>query len=57
MSVRELRALRESVNEAIKSAMVRERSELKAKLEGRKPIDLNEIDLERERDAWMARKR
>ena len=50
MSVKELQDLRDSVDEAIRTAIRQARPELKAATAPPKMIDL-----ERERDAWKAR--
>ena len=52
MSVKDLLALRDQVDSAIRACIARSRAEATAKPVGSE----NVFDLERERDAWTARK-
>lgn len=55
MSVKELRALRARVDDAIRAQIAKSRAEFQAKT---LPVDpaAQPIDLERERDLWKARR-
>lgn len=56
MTVTELRDLRDRVDTAIRSAIARSRIERQQVLAPAAPSAASIIDLERERDAWKARK-
>lgn len=57
MSVEDLRALKERVDAAIRAHIARSRQAQQSSSPEHKAEALPNIDLERERDAWQARRR
>ena len=56
LSLKELQELDQNIDAAIRAA-IRARTEMKAKAVGPAVIAPAKVDLERERDAWIAQKR